>query len=147
MARTLPVPAMWKIYPACLDASTAAMRCVRGVILAIAAVTLMLPLPARADEKPLPILFIHGNGDNAAVWMTTMWRFETNGYPGQMMEAVDLRYPLAAAVYDQRQPAHSTVAEATAQIADSVGALKRRNGATKVVLVAHARGGILARQY
>jgi triacylglycerol lipase len=114
----------------------------------VAAALLLLPmLSARAEEKPLPILFIHGNGDNAAVWMTTMWRFETNGYPPQMMEAVDLRYPLAAAVYDQHQPAHSTVAEATAQIADAVDALKRRTGAAKVILVGHARGGILARQY
>jgi pimeloyl-ACP methyl ester carboxylesterase len=141
------VSVMWKIYPACLDASIAATRCVRGLILALIAVALLLPLPTRADDKPLPILFIHGNGDNAAVWMTTIWRFETNGYPQALLEAVDLRYPLAAAVYDQHQPAHSTVAEATAQMADAVDALKRRTGATKVVLVAHARGGILAREY
>lgn len=112
----------------------------------IASVLSMAP-GARAEEKPLPIVFIHGNGDDAAVWMTTMWRFETNGYPRQLMEAVDLRYPLAAAVYDQPQPAHSTVAEATAQIADAVTALQRRTGAAKVVLVAHARGGTLARHY
>jgi pimeloyl-ACP methyl ester carboxylesterase len=114
--------------------------------LAVACVLSTTP-DARAAEKPLPILFIHGNGDDAAVWMTTIWRFETNGYPRELMEAVDLRYPLATAVYDQPQPAHSTVAEATAQIADAVTALQRRTGATKVVLVAHARGGTLARQY
>ena len=147
MAGALSVSAMWKIYPTCLDASIAAIRCIRGAILAVAAVALLLPLLARADEKPLPILFIHGSGDNAAVWMTTIWRFETNGYPRQMMEAVDLRYPLAAAVYYQPQPAHSTVAEATAQIADAIDSLQRRTGANKVILVAHARGGILARQY
>jgi pimeloyl-ACP methyl ester carboxylesterase len=138
---------MKNIHSACLDASIAAIRCVHGWLLAIVAVALLLPLPVRAEEKPLPILFIHGNGDNAAVWMTTMWRFETNGYPPQMLEAVDLRYPLAAAVYDQPQPAHSSVAEATEQIAEAVDALQRRTGAAKVVLVAHARGGILARQY
>jgi triacylglycerol lipase len=120
----------------------------RCFIASAVAVALLLPLSiARSEEKPLPILFIHGNGDSAAVWMTTIWRFETNSYPRQMMEAVDLHYPLATAVYDQRQPAHSTVAEATAQIADAVDALKRRTGAAKVVLVAHARGGTLARQY
>jgi triacylglycerol lipase len=114
---------------------------------AIIASALSMAPGARAEEKPLPILFIHGNGDDAAVWMTTMWRFETNGYPRQLMEAVDLRYPLATAVYDQPQPAHSTVAEATAQIADAATALQRRTGAAKVVLVAHARGGTLARHY
>jgi triacylglycerol lipase len=118
-------------------------------LLAIAAVTaVLLPiLDARAEEKPLPILFIHGNGDDAAVWMTTIWRFETNGYSPQLMEAIDLRYPLAAAVYDQPQPAHSTAAEAITQIANAVTALQRRTGAAKVVLVAHARGGTLARDY
>ncbi|HEV2546148.1 MAG TPA: alpha/beta fold hydrolase [Stellaceae bacterium] len=117
------------------------------IAFAVAVALALLVSVARADEKSMPILFIHGNGDNAAVWMTTMWRFETNGYPRQLMEAVELRYPLAAAVYDQPQPAHSTVAEATAQIADAVSALRHHTGAPKVVLVAHARGGILARQY
>lgn len=30
-------------------------------------------------ERPA-ILFVHGNGDTAALWHTTMWRFESNGY-------------------------------------------------------------------
>jgi triacylglycerol lipase len=146
MARALSVSVM-NIHSACLDAWITAIRCVHSRLLAILTAALLLSFPVRAEEKPLPILFIHGNGDNAAVWMTTMWRFETNGYPSQMLEAIDLRYPLATAVYDQPQPAHSTVAEATAQISDAVDALKRRTGAGKVVLIAHAGGGILARQY
>src|SRR5438876_1042453 len=31
-----------------------------------------------ATEIP-PILFAHGNGDHAALWITTLWRMESNG--------------------------------------------------------------------
>jgi hypothetical protein len=33
----------------------------------------------RADLGDLPILFAHGNGDQAPIWPTTLWRFESNG--------------------------------------------------------------------
>ena len=33
-----------------------------------------LPPPA---EPPPPIVFVHGNGDTAALWATTQWRFES----------------------------------------------------------------------
>jgi len=36
------------------------------------------PAAPAAAELP-PILFVHGNGDHAALWMTTMWRMESNG--------------------------------------------------------------------
>src|SRR5258705_8782441 len=31
-----------------------------------------------ATEVP-PVLFVHGNGDHAALWITTLWRMESNG--------------------------------------------------------------------
>ncbi len=37
------------------------------------------PTPAYT-ERP-PIVFVHGNGDSAALWQTTIWRFESNGWP------------------------------------------------------------------
>jgi uncharacterized protein (DUF1501 family) len=30
------------------------------------------PVAPRASQVP-PILFVHGNGDHAALWMTTLW--------------------------------------------------------------------------
>ncbi len=36
------------------------------------------PADVKAAEIP-PILFVHGNGDHAALWMTTLWRMESNG--------------------------------------------------------------------
>ena len=35
--------------------------------------------PSLADAPP--IVFVHGNGDTAALWQTTVWRFESKGWP------------------------------------------------------------------
>lgn len=102
---------------------------------------------ARAAEKPLPIIFVPGNGDTAAVWMTTIWRFESNGYPRALLDAIDIRYPLATRIYDQPEPGHSTVGEATQQLAAEVDAVEKRMHAAKVVLVAQGRGGNIVRNY
>jgi triacylglycerol lipase len=51
-----------------------------------------------AAETARPIVFVHGNGDTAALWITTMWRFESNGYPHELLHAVDLHYPTARTV-------------------------------------------------
>ncbi|HZB92359.1 MAG TPA: hydrolase [Stellaceae bacterium] len=108
---------------------------------------LMLPGAATAAEKPLPILFVPGNGESAAVWMTTIWRFESNGYPSALLDALELRYPLASRVYDQPEPGHSTVGEATQQLAAAVAALQKRTHAPKVILIAQGRGGNIVRNY
>ena len=36
------------------------------------------PAASPAAEIP-PMLFVHGNGDQAPVWLTTFWRMESNG--------------------------------------------------------------------
>jgi len=50
--------------------------------------------PAGRDDTP-PIVFVHGNGDTAALWMATIWRFESNGWPRDRLHAIDMPYPLA----------------------------------------------------
>ncbi len=101
---------------------------------------------ARAAVRP-PIVFIHGNGDTAALWMTTIWRFESNGWPRDRLHAVDFRYPTARRVADVPQPGTTSVAEEAAQLSDEVAAIRRRTGADKVVLVAQSRGGLVARLF
>ncbi len=101
---------------------------------------------ARAAAKP-PVVFIHGNGDTAALWITTIWRFESNGWPRDRLHAVDFRYPTARRVADVPQPGTSSVAEQVAQLAEEVAALRRRTGAEKVVIVAQSRGGLVARLF
>jgi hypothetical protein len=59
--------------------------------------------PPGLESRP-PIVFVHGNGDTAAVWTTTIWRFETNGWPRERMSAIDLPYPTARNEDDKEQP-------------------------------------------
>ena len=51
-------------------------------------------IPSQPPAQP-PVLFVHGNGDSAALWTTTVWRFESNGWPRDRLVAIDLPNPLA----------------------------------------------------
>ncbi|MGP8697471.1 hypothetical protein, partial [Pseudomonas aeruginosa] len=60
----------------------------------LAAPAFAQPAPA-GDIPPTlpPILFVHGNGDHAALWMTTLWRMESNGVPRERMAAINFTDP------------------------------------------------------
>lgn len=62
------------------------------------------------EEAP-PIIFVPGNGDSAALWQTTVWRFESNGWPRERLYAVNMPYPLARDVDNQPQAGRSSTAE------------------------------------
>jgi pimeloyl-ACP methyl ester carboxylesterase len=100
-----------------------------------------------AAEPQRPIVFVHGNGDTAGLWITTIWRFESNGYPRELLHAVDLRHPLARSVDDKPQAGRSSTSDVMMQLADEVGRIRQRTGADKVVLVAQSRGGNTVRNY
>jgi hypothetical protein len=51
-----------------------------------------VPAAPAAREIP-PILFVHGNGDHAALWITTSWRMESNGVPRERMFAISAGRP------------------------------------------------------
>lgn len=102
---------------------------------------------ARAEEAPPPILFVHGNGDHAALWMTTLWRFETNGWPGERLLAVNMPDPLARADDAVPQANRSSSAEQTERLAAFVAELRTRTGAGRVALVGNSRGGYPIRDF
>ena len=102
--------------------------------------------PPSLESRP-PIVFVHGNGDTAAVWTTTLWRFESNGWPRERMFAVDLVYPTARNEDDKEQPGRSSLAEFTALVAAEVERARRETGAPKVVLVGLSRGGYPIRTF
>src|ERR1700710_1357668 len=54
-----------------------------------------------------PILFVHGNGDHAALWMTTLWRMESNGISRDRMFAINFTDPLARTDDTGAQPDRS----------------------------------------
>jgi hypothetical protein len=51
--------------------------------------------PAASIAEIPPILFVHGNGDHAALWITTLWRMESNGVASERMFAINFTDPLA----------------------------------------------------
>ncbi len=100
-----------------------------------------------AGQEIAPILFIHGNGDTAALWMPTIWRFESNYYPRGRLFAIDMRLPAAREVDTVRQPGRSSVEEATTQLAQEVARVRRVTGIERILLVGHSRAGNLIRHY
>jgi triacylglycerol lipase len=101
---------------------------------------------AARDAHP-PIVFVHGNGDTAALWYPTVWRFESNGWPRERLFAVDLPYPLARSDDLKPQEGRSSAAENMRNLAAEVERVRRLTGADKVVLVGNSRGGNVIRDY
>ena len=104
-------------------------------------------MSAHAQTPPQPIVFVHGNGDTAGLWLTTLWRFETNGYARDLLHAVDLKYPQARAVDETPMAGRSSTGDVMRQLADEVAAVRQRTGAAKVILIANSRGGNTVRNY
>ena len=115
-----------------------------GLSLAVAGCASTAPAPT--SEYP-PIVFVHGNGDSASVWMTTIWRFESNGWPRERLHAIDLPYPLARDVDSRPQPGRTSAADYTAFLKAEVERVLRASGAQQVVLVGNSRGGYPIRNY
>jgi triacylglycerol lipase len=93
------------------------------------------------------IVFVHGNGDTAALWMTTIWRFESNGWPRERLHAIDAPYPLARDDDSKPQPGRTSAAEHMAFLSSEVDKVLAATGAKQVVLMANSRGGNAVRNY
>jgi triacylglycerol lipase len=102
--------------------------------------------PSRTAEFP-PIVFVHGNGDSASIWQTTLWRFESNGWPRDRLFAPDQPYPLAREDDRVEQPGRSSTTQHMEFLRDEVDKALKATGAQQVVLVANSRGGYAVRNY
>ena len=94
-----------------------------------------------------PIVFVHGNGDTAGLWIATIWRCESNGWPRDRLHAIDLTYPLARDDDAKEQPGRSSIAEFTSHLAAEVKKVLAATGAAKVALVGLSRGGYPIRNF
>jgi pimeloyl-ACP methyl ester carboxylesterase len=110
----------------------------------------LLGLRARAQTAPTevpPILFVHGNGDHAALWITTLWRMESNGVPRDRMLAISFTDPLARTDDKVEQPNRSSTEDQRRELGEAVKELQRRTGAARIALVGNSRGGNSIRNY
>jgi pimeloyl-ACP methyl ester carboxylesterase len=98
------------------------------------------PTAPAAAEVP-PILFVHGNGDHAALWITTLWRMESNGVARERMFAINFTDPLARTDDTVAEPNRSSTEDQRRELADAIKELKSRTGASRIALVGNSRGG------
>jgi pimeloyl-ACP methyl ester carboxylesterase len=103
--------------------------------------------PASGPTEMPPVLFVHGNGDHAALWVTTLWRMESNGMARDRMLAVNLTNPLARSDDKVEQPSRSSTEDQRRELGEAVKELKRRTGASRIALVGNSRGGYSIRNY
>ena len=115
--------------------------------LAAAALLLAACATAPPPRRHPPIVFVHGNGDTAALWQTTLWRFESNGWPRDRLHAIDQPYPLARDDDTKAQPGRTSTAEHMAFLKAEVDKVLQATGARQVVLVGNSRGGNAIRNY
>ena len=103
--------------------------------------------PAAGASSLPPIVFVHGNGDHAALWITTLWRMESNGVARDRMMAINFTDPLARTDDAVAQPSRSSTEDQRRELGEAIKELKRRTGATRVALVGNSRGGNSIRSY
>jgi pimeloyl-ACP methyl ester carboxylesterase len=94
-----------------------------------------------------PVLFVHGNGDHAALWVTTLWRMESNGMPRHRMFAINFTDPLARSDDKVEQPNRSSTEDQRRELGEAVKELQRRTGSSRIALVGNSRGGYAIRNY
>ncbi len=99
-----------------------------------------------ATEVP-PTLFVHGNGDHAALWITTLWRMESNGVPRDRMFAINFTDPLARTDDKVEQQYRSSTEDQRRELGDAIKELRSRTGASRIALVGNSRGGNPIRSY
>src|SRR5258705_6125240 len=106
----------------------------------------IVPAASAPAEVP-PVLFVHGNGDHAALWLTTLWRMESNGVSRERMFAINFTDPLARTDDKVEQPNRSSTEDQRRELGEAVKELKRRTGASRIALVGNSRGGNSIRNY
>jgi triacylglycerol lipase len=94
-----------------------------------------------------PIVFAHGNGDDAAKWMGVIWLFESNGYPANRLFAVRFTDPSARTDDERAEPYRSSTVDQAAELAAAVTRALIQTGAKKAVLIGSSRGGLTIRNY
>lgn len=98
-------------------------------------------------DTPRPILFVHGSGDSAALWYTTVWRFESNGYDPSLLFAIDFTHPRARSDDTKPQENRSSTADQLRELSAKIGEIVSKTEQKQLILVGSSRGGYAIRNY
>jgi triacylglycerol lipase len=116
-------------------------------MITLAACTSMTATTNPSHSTMPPIVFMHGNGDHAALWQTTLWRFESNGWPADRLFALDMPLPQSRDDDSKPQAGRSSADENRDYLKAEVERVLKVTGASKVVLMGNSRGGNAIRNY
>lgn len=112
-----------------------------------AAPTTVAPTVTITNGNYPPILFVHGNGDDAALWISTIWRFESNGWARDKLFAISYPNPNARDDDTVAQASRSSTEEQKQQLSAKVDEILAKTGANKLILIGNSRGGNSIRNY
>ena len=104
------------------------------------------PAVPAASALP-PVVFVHGNGDSASIWLTALWRFESAGWSRDRLHAIDLPYPQSRDDDGVAQDGRSSTTDHMRFLAAEVDKVLKATGAAQVALVGNSRGGYAIRNY
>lgn len=110
-------------------------------------VVLIAALCAGAQTVPEPIVFVHGNGDDAAKWIGIIGLFESNGYPSDKLYAVRFTNPSARTADHVPEAGRSSTVDQVSELSAVVAHALLETHARKVVLIGSSRGGMTIRNY
>ena len=99
------------------------------------------------SSTSIPIVFVHGNGDDAAKWIGVIWLFESNGYPADKLFAIRFTHPSARSHDTEGETNRSSTTEATAELSAFVTRVLIETHSSKVALIGSSRGGMTIRNY
>jgi len=102
---------------------------------------------AFAADTLRPILFVHGNGDSAALWHTTFWRFESNDYAPSSLFAIDFTHPNARSDDTKPQENRSSTADQLRELSAKAAEILSKTRHKQLILVGSSRGGYAIRNY
>ena len=103
--------------------------------------------PRRQVAELPPVVFVHGNGDSSALWITDLWRFEANGYKRNQLFAIDFPYPNARSDDSKPQAFRSSSEDQMRELATFVTQVLKATRRRKVALVGSSRGGNAIRSF
>lgn len=98
----------------------------------------LLPAPAsaadRQDDRPDPVVFVHGWNSDGSTWNTMAGHFRADGWPTTHLDQW---------TYNATQSNATTAA----QLADEIDRVLDITGATKVDVITHSMGALPSRYY
>ena len=98
-------------------------------------------------QAQMPVIFVHGNGDDATKWVPVIWLFESNGYPASRLFSIRMTDPAARREDSKPEAFRSSTIDQASELSAFVTRVLLETKAKKVALVGSSRGGMTIRNY